>query len=126
MLNLVTIWTFPYQHQLLIIRGRLEAEGIVTYAQDELTIQVDPLYSNALGGIKLMVNEDDVTRANEILAESGMVMKEDKPGFEFLQAFNQFSNRLPVVGTLSQESRLFILLGLFVLLLGGAIYFLAV
>ena len=126
MLNLVTIWTFPYQHQLLIIRGRLEAEGIETYAQDELTIQVDPLYSNALGGIKLMVNEDDVTRANEILAESGMVMKEDKPGFEFLQAFNQFSNRLPVVGTLSQESRLFILLGLFVLLLGGAIYFLAV
>jgi len=125
MLNLIAIWSFPYQHQLLIIRGRLEGEGIETFVQDELTIQVDPMYSNALGGIKLMVHEEDLSRANEILAEAGIVKQKEKLPFEFLQAFSDSTHRLPWIGQLKFESRVFILVIVFVLLTAGILYLIA-
>jgi hypothetical protein len=123
--DLVTIWAFQYQHQLLIVRGRLEAEGIETYVQDELTIQVDPFYSNALGGIKLMVHQADVPRATEILAESGLVKQNEKQPFEFLHAFSDTTHRLPWIGHLKFENRVFILVTLFVLFTAGILYLLA-
>ena len=36
------------------------------FIKDELTIQVQPFYSNAIGGAKLQVRESDVDLANEI------------------------------------------------------------
>ena len=122
--NLQTIWTFPYQHQLLTIRGRLEAEGIETFTQDELTIQVDPLYSNALGGSKLMVQARDVERATEILAEEGFIKKPEKTGPEFVQLLYQFTGQLPLVGHLKFETRLLILIPVSILLIAGILYFL--
>ena len=123
--NLVTIWTFPYQHQLLIIRGRLEAEGIETFAQDELTIQVDPLYSNALGGIKLMVHQEDVARATEILAGSGFVKEKEKQPFEFLQVFFDATAKLPVIGKLSFGRRVIILIPSVIIFIAAILYFFA-
>jgi hypothetical protein len=46
---------------------RLEAEGIRAYLQDEHTVTINPLFSNAIGGIKLMVHEAQVARAQELL-----------------------------------------------------------
>lgn len=126
MTNLQTIWTFPYQHQLLIIRGRLEAEGIETFVHDELTIQVDPLYSNALGGIKLMVQMQDVERATEILAEAGYVKKEEVQTPEFVQRLYAFTAKLPLIGNLKFEARLIVLIPLAIILIAGMLYFLAV
>jgi DNA-directed RNA polymerase subunit RPC12/RpoP len=48
---------------------RLEAEGIRAYLQDEHTVTIDPILSNAIGGIKLMVFADQVPRAQELLQE---------------------------------------------------------
>lgn len=124
--NLVTIWAFSYQHQMLIIRGRLEAEGIQTFAQDELTIQIDPLYSNALGGIKLMVNEQDVPRAIEILAESGLVKREELQTEEFLTRLDNYTRQLPLIGKASFERRLFVLVSLAVTLIAALIYVTAI
>ncbi|KAA6302398.1 MAG: hypothetical protein EZS26_001511 [Candidatus Ordinivivax streblomastigis] len=69
--KLVTLLTFTYPSEMYVLRSRLESEGIACLAQDELTIQVNPLYSNALGGVKLQVLESDVERALEILREGG-------------------------------------------------------
>ncbi len=69
--NFVTLITFPYAHQLGIVRSKLESEGIESVVQDELTIQTDPLYSNALGGVKLKVRESKLLQAIEILKEAG-------------------------------------------------------
>ena len=124
--NLITIWSFPYQHQLLIIRGRLESEGIETYTQDELTIQIDPLYSNALGGIKLMVSEADAGRAIEILAEAGYIKKGDKHTEEFLQRLYRITGKLPLLGNISFERRVFILVGTGVILVATLLYLLAI
>jgi len=124
MRQLQTICSFPYQHQMLIIRGRLEAEGIKTFVQDELTIQVDPLYSNALGGIKLMVQLQDVERASQILAEEGLVKKKETAGPEFVQQLYQFTGNLPLVGKLKFETRLLILIPASIILMAVVLYFL--
>ncbi|MDH7463358.1 DUF2007 domain-containing protein [Chitinophagaceae bacterium 26-R-25] len=45
----------------------LKDAGLDCYIQDEYTITIDPLLSPALGGMKLMVKEEDIDEANRIL-----------------------------------------------------------
>jgi type III secretory pathway lipoprotein EscJ len=72
----ITVMTFVYAHEVAIVRGRLEAEGITCFVQDEMTVQVHPFYSNALGGVKLQVLERDLQQAVEILKETGYIKEE--------------------------------------------------
>lgn len=58
---------YIYAH---IILGRLQDSGIICHLKDEFTVTIDPLLSPMLGGIKVMVAEQQVARAEEILAES--------------------------------------------------------
>jgi hypothetical protein len=46
---------------------RLEEEGIKAYLKDEHTVTIDPILTNALGGIKLMVYEEQSQRALELV-----------------------------------------------------------
>ena len=73
----VTIYRFTYPHEAITICSKLEGEGIECILQDQLTTQVMPLYSNALGGVKLQVKESDVPAALEILMQAGMVEEPD-------------------------------------------------
>jgi hypothetical protein len=45
----------------------LEEEGIRAYLQDEHSVTINPLLTNAIGGIKLMVYQEQVPRALELL-----------------------------------------------------------
>ena len=65
----VTVATFTYPHELLFLRGRLEAEGIECFTADENTVATDPLVSNAIGGIKLQVREEALEKTMKILDE---------------------------------------------------------
>ena len=67
--KLITVLTVTYPHEFVVIRGRLESEGIECFVQDELIVQVNPFYSNALGGIKLQVRESDYSQAVEIIGQ---------------------------------------------------------
>lgn len=49
--------------------GRLKEEFINCHLQDEYSVTIDPFLSNAIGGIKLMVAEDQLERAISILQE---------------------------------------------------------
>jgi hypothetical protein len=122
--NLVTIWSFSYQHQLLTIRAQMEAEGIETFTGDELTIQIDPLYSNALGGIKLMVHQQDVTRATEILAEAGYVKREEPTEKQFLPRLLRYIDELPLLSNLNSEHRVFAFTAVAVILVAFLLYLL--
>lgn len=62
-----TIARFQYSTEAQIIKGRLEAEGIEVFLQDHLTIDTDPLVSNAIGGVKLKVLTQDVLKAKHVL-----------------------------------------------------------
>lgn len=46
---------------------QLEAEGIRAVLQDEYTVTIDPILTNAVGGIKLLVPEAQWGRAGEIM-----------------------------------------------------------
>ncbi len=50
-----TIARFQYSTEAQIIKGRLESEGIKVFLSDHITIDTDPLVSNAIGGVKLKV-----------------------------------------------------------------------
>lgn len=63
----VTVKTFTFAHEAHITQGRLEAEGIETFLKDELTVQVHPFASNAVGGVKLQVKAEDYDKTMEIL-----------------------------------------------------------
>ncbi len=50
-----------------IARGVLEEESINCWLKDENTVTIDPILTNAVGGIKLMVAKSQSERAREIL-----------------------------------------------------------
>lgn len=62
-----TIATYQYSSEAQIIKGRLLSEGIEAFLADAVTIDTDPLVSNAIGGVKLKVPTRDVAKAKEIL-----------------------------------------------------------
>ncbi|NDV64106.1 DUF2007 domain-containing protein [Bacteroides sp. 224] len=73
MTNWITIITFIYPHEAHIAKGVLESEGIDVFIKDEMTAQVNNFYSTAIGGVKLLVNEEQRERALQILEEAGYI-----------------------------------------------------
>ena len=47
--------------------GRLKEDGINCWLRDENSVTIDPFLSNAIGGIKLMVPENQVELAIKLL-----------------------------------------------------------
>ncbi len=52
-----------------IVLGMLQEAGINCHLKDEYTITIDPFLSPALGGMKIMVYEEQFQRAKELLEE---------------------------------------------------------
>lgn len=61
--------TYQYSSEALIFKGKLESEGITVYMYDNITIDTDPLISNAIGGVKLFVRQEDFEKATFILSQ---------------------------------------------------------
>lgn len=57
---------FEYSTEAQITKSKLESENIRTLLADEKTIDSDPLISLAIGGVKLLVHNDDLEKAIEI------------------------------------------------------------
>ena len=68
-----TIQTFIYPHEAHVVKTYLESEGIETELRDEKTVDVNPFYSNAIGGVKLLVKEEDYKRGIEVLKNGGYI-----------------------------------------------------
>ena len=66
-MSFVLLCSFDNYIPAHIALGKLKDEFINCYLQDEYTVTIDPLLSNAIGGIKLMVAEAQIERAKEIL-----------------------------------------------------------
>lgn len=77
--SLVTIKTYTYAHEAAIAKSLLASQNIFCFLKDELTIQANPLYSNALGGVKLQVRQSDAATASKILQAANHIhVHEDK------------------------------------------------
>ena len=73
-----TIARFQYSTEAQIVKGRLEAEGIQVFLSDNLTIDADPLVSNAIGGVKLKVLSRDALKAQYILQKISQFAIDDE------------------------------------------------
>ncbi|MEN9907712.1 MAG: hypothetical protein RLZZ540_853 [Bacteroidota bacterium] len=71
------IGRYQYTSEALIYKGKLESEGIVVFIRDNAVIDANPLYSNAVGGVKLYVENKDLVSAQEILSQISKVSLDD-------------------------------------------------
>ncbi len=76
MVNWINIISFTYPHEAHLVKSLLEDYEIEVILKDELTVQVNSLYSNALGGVKILVAPDKVDEALTILENAGYINKE--------------------------------------------------
>ncbi|NVJ50746.1 MAG: DUF2007 domain-containing protein [Gammaproteobacteria bacterium] len=64
---LVSIASFSFPHEAHVARALLESEGIPVIVADEHTINMQWLYSDALGGVKIQVPPEHQVAATELL-----------------------------------------------------------
>lgn len=69
MKNFVEIAQFTYEHEYSVLKLLLEKESIQFYFKNETMLSVTPFYSNALGGIILLVHQNDQEKALQILKD---------------------------------------------------------
>ncbi len=81
--NFKTLAVFEYSTGAQITKSKLESEGIQVILTDEVTIDADPLLSQAIGGVKLQVHIDDFNKAR-ILYNSVRSYEKDTQGNEIL------------------------------------------
>lgn len=67
--NYTILAVFEFSAEAQITKAKLETEGVRTLFMDEKTIDSDPLLSGAIGGVKLLVHNDDLIAAKQIYNE---------------------------------------------------------
>ncbi|CAL2102624.1 conserved protein of unknown function [Tenacibaculum sp. 190130A14a] len=60
---------FEYSTEAQVIKSKLDSEGFKTMLMDEKTIDSDPLLSQAIGGVKLLVHNNDLEDAVRVYNE---------------------------------------------------------
>ena len=66
-MKLITVQRLNTSIDAHLLQNYLESEGIDSFIQDEHTVDINPLFSNAIGGVRLQVREEDVEKAVEII-----------------------------------------------------------
>lgn len=75
--NWIEIISFTYPHEAHQAKTVLEASEIEAIIKDEFTVQVNNLLSNAVGGVKILVQKENVEEAISILEQGGYLQKKD-------------------------------------------------
>lgn len=68
--NLILLRRFRDIPEALLAKGRLQAYGVECFLADENMVRMDWFISNLLGGVKLLVEPADFSRASRILNET--------------------------------------------------------
>lgn len=77
--NYTLLDTFEFSTEAQLVKSKLDSQGISTMLMDEKTIDSDPLISQAIGGVKLLVLNKNVEQASKIYNEIRTYIK-DKHG----------------------------------------------
>ena len=92
----------------MVVRSRLEFEGIECFVKDELTIQVDNFYSNAIGGLELQVKGEDFETAIIVLKELGHSVDGVKTKRQ--SVLEKLTENIPIINQLPLSFRVLVLL----------------
>ena len=76
LMNFVPVNSYTNYIDANIVLGRLQHEGVDCWLMDENTITINPIWTNAVGGIKIMVTEADAKKAVELLNQFRAEQKE--------------------------------------------------
>jgi len=68
-MNLIKVRTFDNYFLANITLTKLQSGGLECYLKDENTVIMDPILSGAIGGIKLVVKEEDAEEAKKLLQQ---------------------------------------------------------
>lgn len=68
-MNLVKVRTFDSSFLANITLTKLQSCGIDCYLFDENTVSMNPILGNVIGGIKLMVKEEDIEETTQLLQQ---------------------------------------------------------
>ena len=60
--------TFSKPEQAHLLRAHLEGSGVAAFVRDDLTVAADWALSNAIGGVKVEVAEEDYDEALSVIA----------------------------------------------------------
>jgi hypothetical protein len=104
--NFETILTFNHPTELDMVRVRLEDEGIECLVPDEFTVIMNPLYSNAVGGVRLQVRESDIERAKEVLIHYGYIKTETEQETARESAWLKIGSTWPILKSFKAEVRI--------------------
>jgi hypothetical protein len=66
--RLIALRRFSFLPEALVAKGVLDSAGLRCFLTDENTVRMDWLWSNALGGVRLWVREDDLPEAATLLS----------------------------------------------------------
>lgn len=72
---MITLRTCSGLEEAEVIKSVLAGSGVESFVPDENTV----LWSNAIGGIRVQVDEADVDRANEVLRQSDQAPLDEPP-----------------------------------------------
>ena len=68
-MELITLKTFETPIEAHILRSKLESENIDAFVFDEHSVGINQFLSNAIGGVKVKIKEEDTARAMKVLDE---------------------------------------------------------
>jgi hypothetical protein len=78
--DLVVLASFQQSIEAEIVAGRLQADGIESFVQNEYSVTLRPHLAQALGGIKLQVMRKDYEAARAILDEASQTQQNEPVG----------------------------------------------
>ncbi|MCH5690489.1 DUF2007 domain-containing protein [Niabella sp. W65] len=78
-MNFVIAAVFDNYINAHVTLGRLQEEHINCWLKDENTVTIDPILTNAVGGIKLMVAEPQIERALALMANDRQEYQQQHP-----------------------------------------------
>lgn len=91
--NWKEVISLTYPSEAHMIQGYLESEGIDTILKDEFTTQVNNMYSNALGGVKVMVRSEAFETAQQVLINGGYINPEKIEKLEIVRLTSSTDKR---------------------------------
>src|ERR1700744_2542452 len=68
-MELIVIRAFGDDFSANLTLTKLQAYGVECYLKDEYIVTIDPLLTNAIGGIKLVVKDKDEAQARKLLMQ---------------------------------------------------------
>lgn len=77
--KIIVFETFYNPIEANIVKSRLLDSGLQCFLSDENSVVINPLFTQALGGVKLHILERDFEKATDVLREEGFA-----PGFAMI------------------------------------------